>query len=147
MCRACPGDIEVAQLAARVCAGSMSGGIKIPDSTDDVWDAATNYACDWLNRTAKTTNRDSNSPYKTWYGEPAKLQVLPLFYPASYHRKRTKKSDPTESTACFFLVPTQNHPGERCVFLVSRRVTFSSPRKFAGGTSCRSRCVFLLLRG
>lgn len=62
--------IDAAAMSARVQSGVKLPHVQLPP-TEPLWAEATHWACDALNRTATTANRESESPYETWHGSPA----------------------------------------------------------------------------
>ncbi|CAN0500009.1 unnamed protein product, partial [Ectocarpus sp. 12 AP-2014] len=61
--------IEKVAKASIYQAKSSYVGMGLP-STNELWAEAHNFACDNLNRTATTSNKNMKSPYEMWHGKP-----------------------------------------------------------------------------
>ena len=76
---------------------------------DRLWAEAHNFACDNLNRTAISLNKDMKSPYEKWHGEKPPSTLLQWFQPCFFKVKRKHKTD-AQAKPGFYLGPELNHP-------------------------------------
>ena len=83
-------------------------GMELP-SMDRLWAEAHNFACDNLNRTATSSNKDMKSPYEMWHGEKPPPTLLQWFQPCFFKVKRKHKTD-AQAKPGFSLGPALNHP-------------------------------------
>ena len=57
------------------------------------WAEAHNFACDNLNRTATTSNKNMKSPYEVWHGKKPPPTLIQWFQPCFFKVKRKRKTD------------------------------------------------------
>ena len=103
--------IESTRKAARLHASTRfrGTGAKLPAPTENLWDEATNLACDAINRTATSANVGHRSPYELWHGHTASFQLLPFLKPGFVHKQPAQKH-PAKAVPCLYLGPAHNHP-------------------------------------
>ena len=104
------GIITAAALAARIQATQLFHHIRLPP-TEPLWAEAMHWACDALNHTATTANRDNVSPFEMWHGKAEPVAPYPFLKPGYCRWKRPNKSLP-KAEACFYLGPADK-PSER----------------------------------
>ena len=84
---------------------------------DRLWAEAHNFACDNLNRTAISLNKDMKSPYEKWHGEKPPSTLLQWFQPCFFKVKRKHKAD-AQAKPGFYLGTALNHPRD-CLLYTS----------------------------
>ena len=67
-------------------------GMGLP-STDRLWAEAQHFACDNLNRTATTSNKNMKSPWEMWHGKPPPPTLVQWLQPCFFKTKRKHKTD------------------------------------------------------
>ena len=76
---------------------------------DRLWAEVHNFACDNLNRTATSSNKDMKSPCEMWHGEKPPPALLQWFQPFFFKVKLKHKTD-AQAKPGFYLGPAPNHP-------------------------------------
>ena len=99
--------IETAAMAGRIKARERFPGAQLP-ATESLWANASHWACDALNRTARSPNPAKQSPYEMCYGSPPPLVLLPFPKPDYCMVKRENISQ-AKAQECVYLGPTANH--------------------------------------
>ena len=107
--------IEKLAKTSMIQAKSSFVGQDLP-STERLWAEAHHFACDNLNRTATTSNKDMKSPYEMWHGKPPSPTLVQWLQPCFFKTKRKHKCDP-QAEPGFYLGPADNHPRGTCRIL------------------------------
>lgn len=92
------------------------------------WAEAHNFACDNLNRTATTSNKNMLSPYEVWHGKKPPPTLLQWFQPCFHKVKRKHKTD-AQAEPGFYLGPALNHPRD------THRILSKATNKISHGMS------------
>ena len=74
------GIIQNAAFAARIQAPILFPHVQLPP-LETLWAEAVHWACEALNRTAKTSNPGNKSPYDMWHGKAAPASPHPFLRP------------------------------------------------------------------
>lgn len=100
--------IEKLAKASTFQAKSSFVGMGLP-STDRLWAEAHHFACNNLNQTATTSNKNMKSPWEMWHGKPPPPTLVQWLQPCFFKTTRKNKTD-AQAEPGFYLGPADNHP-------------------------------------
>ena len=89
-------------------------------ATESLWAEASHWACDALNRTAMSANRENKSPHEMSYRKTSPVVLLP-FLKAGYCKVKREDKSQIKAQESFYLSPAPNHPRDAVRVLTKHR--------------------------